>query len=171
MGGGAAAAKAGLVFLARGLAAARRATAQNANGVEGHYWLGASYGGYCQEKGGLSALRAAGKVRAEMEAVLRLDAGYEDGSALFALGEIDRRMPRLFGGDLKRAVAYLERGLALAPRNPQMKCALAEAYLEAGRRDDARRQLQESLQLQPATRVNENRRAQERARRLLGKLG
>lgn len=168
--GAGAAAQERLSWYERGIDAGRRATAQNPNSVEGHYWLGACYGGYCQEKGGLAALRAARKVRAEMEAALRLDAGYEDGSALMALGEIDRRLPRFFGGDLNRAVAYLERGLALAPRNPQMKCALAEAYLDAGRRDDARRQLEELLQLPVTTRINENRRAQERARGLLSRL-
>lgn len=159
-----------LRYYERGIEVGQRAIAQQPNGAEGHFWLGANYGGFSEEKGMLKALQTVKKIRAEMEAVLRLNAGYEDGSAYIALGEMDRQLPGLFGGSTKRAVTYLEQGLRIAPKNMEMKVALAEAYREVGRRDEARKLLQEVLQMQinPA-RAKENRETQERARKLLSK--
>jgi tetratricopeptide (TPR) repeat protein len=164
-------AKQRLAYYERGIDIGTRAVDAVPDGVEGHFWLAANYGGYCREKGGLPAFRTVKKVRAGMETVLRLNDGYEDGSAYTALGEIDRQLPGLFGGNLKRSISYLEQGLKIAPNNPEMKTALAESYLEANRKVDARRQLEELLQLPlTSTRANENRRALDRARKLLNKL-
>jgi tetratricopeptide (TPR) repeat protein len=161
-----------LPYYNRGIAVGSRAVDQKTGGVEGHFWLAANYGGYCREKSGLPPLGTVKKVREGMETVLRLNDRYEEGSAYVALGEIDRQLPKLFGGDDKRAVARLEQGLKIAPQNLEMKLALAEAYLDSNRKTDARRQLEEmmKLPLSPA-RTNESRRAQEKARSLLTKLG
>ena len=106
-----------------------------------------------------------------METVLKLKPDYEEGSAYNALGEIDRQLPGLFGGNLKRGIATLEAGLKVAPKNPEIKASLAEAYMEANRKNEARTQLQEALQAPlSSTRASESRRAQERAQKLLTKL-
>jgi len=165
-----AAAKDRLKYYELGIEVGHRTVATNPESVEGHFWLAANYGGYCREKGGLTAFRTIKRVRAGMETVLQLNDGYEEASAYLALGEIDRQLPRLFGGNLKRSIAYLERGLNIAPTSSEIKCALAEAYLKANRKVEARRQLEELLQLPLIARVNENRRAQEKARRLLANL-
>ena len=164
-------AKERLSYYERGIQAGNRAVAQNSQGVEGHFWLAANNGGYCREKGGITAYRNVKKVRVGMETVLRLNDAYEEGSAYTALGEIDRQLPGLFGGNIKRSIATLERGLKVAPANAELKYALAESYLEAGRKADARRQVEELLLL-PADspRANETVRAQEKARKLLSKL-
>jgi tetratricopeptide (TPR) repeat protein len=158
-------------YYERGIEVANRAIAQNPNGVEGHFWLAANQGGICREKGGLTAFRLVKKVRAELEIVLRLNDTYEDASVYTALGQIDRQLPGLFGGDIKRSIARLEQGLKIAPGNLELKHALAESYMEANRKADARRQLEELLQLPvPSTRANENVRAQANARTLLTRL-
>jgi tetratricopeptide (TPR) repeat protein len=160
-----------LSYFERGIEAGKRAVAQNPQGVEGHFWLAASYGGYCREKGGLTAFRNVRYVRSGMETVLRLNEAYEEGTAYIALGEIDRQLPGLFGGSLKRGIATLEQGLKVAPNNVEMKLALAESYLEAKRKDDALLQLRELLQLQlTSPRAYLGRRTQEKARNLLSKL-
>ena len=151
-----------------GISYAQRAIAQQPNAVEGHFWLGANYGGYSEVKGMFSALATVKKIRAEMETVLRLNAAYEDGRAYLALGELDRQLPGMLGGNVKRAVTRLEVGLKTAPRNFDMKYALAEAYKEDGRKDDARRQLNELLQA--AARNRSDRNTQDKARKLLAKL-
>jgi thioredoxin-like negative regulator of GroEL len=99
--------------------------------------------------------------------VLRLDERYQDGGAYLALGEMDRQLPRIVGGNLGRATTRLEQGLRIAPENLEMKLALAEAYREAGRREDARKQLQEITQQQ--ARSNAARRVQEKAKASLTK--
>jgi hypothetical protein len=157
-------------YFERGIAAGQRAVALQPTGVEGHFWLGANYGGLSEVQGMIRAFQMIKHVRAEMETALRLQASYEDGGAYLALGELDRQLPRLFGGSVKRAIAYLEQGLRVAPQNMAMRLALAEAYLDAGRRDDGHRLLLEILHLPvlPA-RARANRATQEKARQLLSK--
>src|SRR3989442_2389809 len=154
-------------YFERGIAAGQRAVALQPTGVEGHFWLGANYGGLSEVQGMIQAFQMIKHVRAEMETALRLQASYEDGGAYLALGERDRQLPGLFGGSVKRDIAYLEQGLRVAPQNMAMRLALAEAYLDAGRRDDGHRQLLEILHLPvlPA-RARANRATQEKARQL-----
>jgi tetratricopeptide (TPR) repeat protein len=151
-----------------GIAYAQRAVAQLPNAVEGHFWLGANYGGYSQVKGAFSALATVKKIRAEMETVLRLNAAYADGSAYLALGELDRQLPRLLGGNVGRAITRLEMGVKVAPRNLEMKYALAQAYQENGRKEDARHQINELMQATARNRAERN--VQDKARKLLAKL-
>lgn len=157
-------------YYERGIEVGQRAVAGQPNGAEGHFWLGANYGGFSEETGIIKALQTVKKIRAEMEAVVRLNPSYEDGCAYIALGEIDRQLPSLLGGNTKRAVTSLEQGLRVAPKNMELKLSLAEAYRDAGRRDEARKLLQEVLQMpiNPA-RAKQNRETQEKARKLLSK--
>jgi hypothetical protein len=160
-----------LTYFERGIEAGKRAVAKNPQGVEGHFWLAASYGGFCREKGGLTAFSNVKYVRTEMEMVLRLNEAYEEGGAYTALGEIDRQLPKLFGGNLKRGIATLEHGVMIAPNNTGIRLALAKSYLDAKRKTDAQFQLRELLQLQlNSPRAYPGRRDQEEARKLLGKL-
>src|SRR5438105_15485476 len=75
-------------YFERGIETAQRAVAQQPTGVEGHFWLAANYGGLSEIRGIWQAFQMVKKVRTEMEMALRLQAGYEDGSAYLALGEI-----------------------------------------------------------------------------------
>jgi tetratricopeptide (TPR) repeat protein len=152
----------------RGIGYGQRAVAQLPNAVEGHFWLGANYGGYSEVKGAFSALATVKKIRAEMETVLRLNAAYADGSAYLALGELDRQLPRLLGGNVGRAITKLETGVKVAPHNLEMKYALAQAYQENGRKEDAHRQLNELTQASARNRAERN--VQDKARKLLAKL-
>ena len=157
-------------YFERGIAAGQRAVALQPGGVEGHFWLGANYGGLSEVQGIVQAFQMIKQVRAEMETALHLQASYEDGGAYLALGELDRQLPRLFGGNVKRAIASLEQGLRVAPQNMAMRLALAEAYRDAGRRDESHRQLLEILRMPvlPA-RARAHHATQEKARQLLSK--
>ena len=58
----------------------------------------------------------------------------------------------------------------MAPQNMAIRLALAEAYRDAGRRDDGHRQLLEMLHLPvSAARARSNRATQDKAQHLLGK--
>ncbi|MBL8168586.1 MAG: tetratricopeptide repeat protein [Acidobacteria bacterium] len=160
-----------LPFFEKGMHVGQRAIAAQPNAVEGHFWLAANYGGISEEKGAFKALALVKKIRAEMETVLKLYDRFQDGGAYLALGEMDRQLPRLLGGNLKRAIERLEQGQRIAPHNLELWLALGQAYQEAGRKDDARRQFQEVLnrQINPAF-PRAGRNAQDKARRLLAKL-
>ena len=157
-----------LAWFEKGIDVGKRAIAREPNAVEGHFWLAVNYGGYSEQKGAFQALATVRKIRAEMEIVLRLNDRYQDGGAYHALGEMDRQLPRLLGGNLSRGIGRLEQGLRIAPHNLDLKLALAEAYRDADRKEDARRLLREIAQCQP--RSNADRRLQEKAKQKLAKL-
>ena len=154
-------------FFDRGIAYGLRAVALQANGLEAHFWLAANYGGKAQLVGALKALSTVKKIRNEMLVVVKLNEGYENANAYLALGEIDRELPSVMGGNKKRAISYYEQGLKLAPANLDLKVALSKAYKDTGRKDDAKRLLEEVVKSQPATRIQ--REAQEEAKQLLSK--
>ncbi len=158
-------------YFQKGIAVGQRAVAALPNAVEGHFWLAANYGGFSEQTGALKALQTVKKVRAEMEIVLKLNDRYNDGGAYLALGEMDRQLPRIVGGNLGRSISRLEQGLKIAPQNLEMKLALAEAYRESGRKEDARRQLQEIANRPVASsNAQTERHVREKAQRLLAKL-
>ncbi len=151
----------------RGEAAAQKAVLIKTDGVEGHFWLGANYGGQAEIVGVLTGLKTVRKIRKEMETVVKLNPAFEYGNAFLALGEIDRNLPALAGGDKKRAISTFEQGVKLAPENLDLKLTLVKAYQEAKRHDDANRLLTEIVKATPVTRIH--RLAQEEAKRMLGK--
>lgn len=117
--------------------------------VEGHFWLGANQGGYAQSRGPLYGLSAAEGLRKEMETVLRLDESFQGGSAFMVLGRLDLELPSMLGGDPKRAVETLERGMKYGDRNSLYRLRLAEAYLRNKRMDDARKELNYIFNMTP----------------------
>lgn len=152
----------------RGIQWGQQAVAQQPEGVDGHFWLGANYGGLSSVKGIVQALAMVQQVRTEMETALRLQADYEQGSAYRALGELARQLPGVLGGSRKRALAYLEQGVRVAPQNLALKLSLARAYREADQHEASRQQLREILQMprRPA-RATADSRTQDKARQLL----
>jgi Tfp pilus assembly protein PilF len=131
-----------------GIEAGRRATKLQEGKPEGHFWLGANLGGKAQTST-LSGLSAVTEIRSEMERVIQLDEGFQSGSAYMALGQIDLEVPRMLGGDSKRAVAVLEKGLRFGEDNSLYRLRLAQAYLAVGRKEDARKQLELIINAQP----------------------
>src|SRR5262245_50386377 len=155
-------------YYEKGINVGQRAVAAQSEGAEGHFWLGVNYGGYADQKGVFKALTTVKKIRAEMETVLRLNDHYQDGGAYLALGEMDRQLPRLFGGNMNRSIKRLEQGLSVAPHNLEIKLALGQAYEEKGRKEDARRMYQEIINKQSPTKAEGH--VQEKAKRFIGKL-
>jgi len=115
---------------------------------EGHFWLGANYGGRAKMST-LAGLSEIEDIKHEMEAVLKLNQGYESGSAYMVLGEVYLDSPRILGGDTQKAIEYLEKGLRLGPNNALLRSHLAEAYAEAHRNDEARKQIDALLAMKP----------------------
>lgn len=160
-----------LFYFEKGIAVGEKAIAKQPQSVEGHFWLGVNYGGYADQKGGIKALTTVKKIRAQMEEVLKINDTYFHAGAYHALGEMDRQIPRLFGGNLKRSLQRLEKGVQLAPDNFAMRYALAEAYIDDDRKDEAKKQLQEILkQTINPSRAKSEKSTQEEAQKLLAKL-
>lgn len=116
---------------------------------EGHFWLGANYGGRAQIST-LSGYSSIDDIKREMEAVLKINEGYQSGSAYMVLGQVYLQAPRVFGGDAQKAVEYLEKGLRFGPDNALLRAHLAAAYAELNRNEDARKQIDYLLAMKPA---------------------
>jgi tetratricopeptide (TPR) repeat protein len=112
-------------------------------------------------------LRSVDDIKESMSRVLELQPDYQAASAYDALGQIELKT-RLKGGDPQKAVEYLEKGLALAPDNSNIRVHLAEAYLAVKRDTDARRHLEQVLQMKPnPDYMPEYREAVEKAKKLI----
>src|SRR5919202_4121867 len=113
--------KAKLDAFREGIAAGEAAVKLAPDRPEGHFWLGANTGGRAKVQGPLYALSSVPDIRREMEKVIKLDEGFQAGSAYLALGQLDLELPDVMGGDSKRAVEELERGLKVGPNNALLR--------------------------------------------------
>ncbi|MEK6335838.1 MAG: TRAP transporter TatT component family protein [Acidobacteriota bacterium] len=116
---------------------------------DGHFWLGANYGGNAKLSV-LAGLSDFEDIKREMETVLKLDERYQSGSPYMALGQLYLEAPRILGGDAQKAVDYLEKGVRIGPDNALMRWHLAAAYAELHRDADARREIDYLLAMKPA---------------------
>jgi tetratricopeptide (TPR) repeat protein len=152
-----------------GIEAARAAVKLQPDKPEGHFWLGANLGGQAKVSL-LSGIADTDEIRQEMETVLKLDEGYLSGSAYMALGQVYLETPKMMGGDPKKAVEYMEKGLKFGETNPLLRLRLAEAYLAVDRKADARKQIDAILNMTPDPKyAPEHKKAVAEARKLLDK--
>jgi tetratricopeptide (TPR) repeat protein len=131
-----------------GAAAGKAAVELQAGKPEGHFWLGANYGGSAQHST-LAGLTSVDDIVGEMETVIKLDEGYQSGSAYMVLGQVYLQAPKMLGGDRQKAVEMLEKGLRFGEGNALLRLRLAEAYVAAKRNDDARKQLDAISNMKP----------------------
>ena len=129
--------------------AGKKAVALNPQRVEGHFWLGASYGLLADDANVVEAMRLVDSIRQEMETAARIDPNYEDGNALVTLGRLDYRLPFFKGGDRDQSVRILEDCVRRSPDNTLAMLYLADSYRAVGRQADARRMLERIVSLCP----------------------
>jgi len=131
-----------------GLEAGKLAVKLQDGKPEGHFWLGANYGGRAQIST-LSGLSELEDIKREMGAVIKIDERFQAASAYMVLGQVYLQAPRLLGGDVQKAIEYLEKGSKLGPDNALMRVRLAQAYLAANRDGDAKRVIDDLLVMKP----------------------
>lgn len=132
-------------FLERGIDAGRKAAALQPNRPEGHFWIGANMGALAESFGLRQGLKYRRPIKEALETVLRLDAGFQQGSADRALGRWYFKVPRLFGGNRGLAETHLRRSLTYNPQSTATHFFLAELLLDEGRTEEGRAELQKVL--------------------------
>jgi len=125
-----------LAVYARAEEVLRRAVDLAPREADAHYWLGIAMGRRGETRGILRSLFLIGPLRREMRTVLELDS--QNGGAHHVLGEMLREIPAFAGGDKKAAARELETAARLEPDEAAHFTALARAYLDLGRPDQAR---------------------------------
>jgi len=153
-----------------GIASGKAAVQLQNDKPDGHFWLGANYGGAAQHSA-IEGLATVDDIRNEMETVLRLNEGYQNGSAYMVLGLVYLNAPNIVGGDPKKAVELMEKGLRFGEENAFLHLHLAEAYAKVGRNNDARKQVNSILSMKPDQNyLPEYKEASNAANKLLGTL-
>jgi tetratricopeptide (TPR) repeat protein len=153
-----------------GTDAGKAAVQLQANKPDGHFWLGANYGGSAAHST-LSNLSSFQDIKGEMEAVLKLDESYQGYSAYLGLGRLYLQAPKMLGGDPAKAVEYLEKGVKLNPNNTLMRYELASAYETVDRHAEAKKQIEILMAATPDPKyIAEHKQALEDAKKLLEKI-
>jgi len=153
-----------------GTMAGKAAIQLQPNKPEGHFWLGANYGGTAAHST-LSNLSSFQDIKGEMEAVLKLDESYQGYSAYLGLGRLYLQAPKVLGGDIGKAIDYLEKGLKLNPNNTVMRFHLAEAYETNNRDTEAKKEIETIIAATPDPKyVAEHKMAVEKAKKLQDKI-
>ena len=87
------------------------------------------------------------------------------------LGQVYLEAPRLLGGDTQKAIDYFQKGLRFGPTNSLLRRHLAQAYADANRKEDARKEIETllTMKVDPAYEP-EQKEAVEKAQQLAEKL-
>jgi tetratricopeptide (TPR) repeat protein len=121
-----------------GIAAGRAAVAVSPNRPEGHFWVAANMGALAESFGTRQGLKYRSDIKNELEIVLKIEPGFQDGSADRALGRWYNKVPDLFGGSDKKAEAHLRKSLTYNPDSTASLYFLAETLLDERKNDEAR---------------------------------
>jgi len=137
---------------------------------EGHFWLGANYGGSAANST-IANLSSFQDIKREMETVLKLDESYQGYSAYLGLGRLYLQAPKVLGGDTGKAIEYLEKGVKLNPNHGLMRFHLAQAYQSANRDAEAKKQIEALTAITPDPKfAAEHKAAVEKGKKLLEKI-
>jgi hypothetical protein len=131
--------------LERGIAAAEGAIALRSDRPEGYFWKAANMGALAESFGLRQGIKYRGAIRESLETVLRIDAGFQQGSADRALGRWYFKVPGLFGGSKKKSEEHLRKSLTYNPNSHASRFFLAETLFAMDRDAEAREELKKIL--------------------------
>lgn len=123
--------------LERGVASGTQASSLQPSRPEGHFWTAANMGTLAESFGLRQGLKYRGAIKESLETVLKVDPGFQDGSADRALGRWYYKVPGLFGGSNKKSEEHLRKSLTYFPDSTVSRFFLAETLLDLDRDAEA----------------------------------
>ncbi len=108
------------------------------NNVPSNYWLGVCYAAYGKERGPMQSLHLLPHVRAAFERVEKKDRCYHFGGVYRMNARIFQKLPSFKGGDIHKAIELYKKALACDGTYPRTHLFLAEAYIDAGMKAEAK---------------------------------
>ena len=133
------------VALEAGIEAGRKTIAINPRRPEGHFWIAANMGALAESFGLRQGIRYRGQIRDALETVLKLDPGFQQGSADRALGRWYYKVPGVFGGDKRKSEQHLRKALTYNPQSVITRLFLAETLIDLNRKAEARKELEAAI--------------------------
>ncbi len=147
---------------------AKRAIEVNSQSIGGHLMLGIAYGRIGETQGVMKSLSLISPIKSEMNAVLAKDPSND--VAHHVLGVLYRKVPGLMGGSIIKSIEALQEAVRLNPAGTTSYLDLAKSYLEKGKKEEARRSLENLLVIEhPSDRV-QSKTDREEAEKLLSEL-
>ena len=132
-------------ILESGIAAGQTASTLEPKRPEGYFWIAANMGALAESFGMRQGLKYRGDIKENLLTVLKLDPAFQKGSADRALGRWYFKVPGLFGGSKQKSEEHLRKSLTYDPNSTASRFFLAETLIEAGRKPDARAELQKVI--------------------------
>lgn len=134
-------------YLKAGITAANIAKRLKPESPEGHFWYAAILGEQSKRSPVTVGTISLDKIRTAMNKVIEIDPQYQGASAYDALGQLEMGSRGLAGGSVEKAIGHFEKALEVDSDNSYTRLHLGEAYWAAGRKEDARTQLQMVLSM------------------------
>jgi tetratricopeptide (TPR) repeat protein len=131
--------------LERGVTAGEQAILVEKDRPEGYFWKAANMGALAESFGLRQGIKYRGAIKEALEAVLRIDPAFQQGSADRALGRWYHKVPGLFGGSESKAEAHLRKSLTYNPNSHASRFFLAETLFELDRDAEAIEELKKVI--------------------------
>jgi tetratricopeptide (TPR) repeat protein len=138
------------------------------------FWYGANLGRWADVHGFVKSATSgiAGKLREACKQIIELDPKYQGGGGYRILAQVhfySPNIPFLMGWPSDdRALELIEKAMAIAPEHPTNRMLYAQILLEFDRDEDAKKQLQYILEMEPRpTHLVEDRYVKHRSHQLL----
>jgi hypothetical protein len=137
-----------------GILASLHAISLQSNSAPAHYYLGMNLGQLARTKS-LGALKLVNQMEREFLRARELDEKFDQAGPDRSLGMLYLEAPTIGSvGSHSKAKQHLRRAAELAPKFPENRLNLLEAYLKWGDRPDARVQLKALDELWPAAKAS-----------------
>lgn len=137
-------------WLDRAIADVKHALELDEHSADAHTLLADLYGSKIGLEGFWAAVRFGSKAESEAQAALRLNA--DNPRVQLTLGRRYLYSPKMFGGDLDRAIALFKKATTLDPQSDEAFRWLAIGWMRKGDRAQAKAALGEALRLNPRNR-------------------
>lgn len=128
-------------FIDQGIQAGETAQALRPDRPEGLFWTAANMGEAGEKHGMRVGLKYRKPIKESLEKLLKIDPAFLEGAADRALGRWYHKVPRMLGGDRKKAESHLRASLRHDPNSILSHLFLAELFIDDDRKSDARTEL------------------------------
>jgi tetratricopeptide (TPR) repeat protein len=135
--------------LENGIDSGKAAASLQPGRAEGHFWMAANMGALAEAYGLRAGARYRKPIKEALEAVLRIDPAFQQGSADRALGRWYFKVPAWLGGSARRAEEHLRASLIYNPNSTASHFFLAELFFDQHRDAEAQVELQKVLDAPP----------------------
>ncbi len=128
-------------FHKRAVAITKRTMRLAPQRVEGYFWRGVNLALLANLENSFHAARHAWQAKRSLRRAARIDPAYHGAGPLRVLARLSHKLPRVLGGSTKRAQAYFEEAIELAPANTVTRLYFAEMLIDTRDKNRARTEL------------------------------